>query len=60
MEIKVKSNDIDYCVKKQDAFIVYMKNGKVWVCNIDQELPRTNDLFVTLILKSDKKGKCGK
>ena len=58
MEIKVKSNDIDYCVKKQDALIVYMKNGKVWVCDIEQELPVTNDLFITLMLKTDKKGKC--
>lgn len=58
MEIKVKSNDIDYCVKKQDALIVYMKNGKVWVCDIKQELPVTNDLFITLVLKTDKKGKC--
>lgn len=60
MEIKVKSNDIDYCVKKQDALIVYMHNRKVWVCVKEQELPKTNELFVTLKLKSDEKGKCGK
>ena len=62
MEIKVKSNDIDYCVKKQDALIVYMKNGKVWVCDKNQVMPQSkNELFVTLKLKTDnKKGKCGR
>lgn len=61
MEIKVKTNDINYCVKKQDAFIVYMKNGKVWVCIKEQDLPTTDELFVTLKLKTDsKKGKCEK
>lgn len=60
MEIKVKVNDIDYCVKKQDAVIVYMKNGKVWVCEINQEMPKNNELFATLILKANRKGKCEK
>lgn len=62
MEIKVKINDIDYCVEKQDALIVYMKNHKVWVCAKNQALPQSKDeLFVTLKLKADnKKGKCGR
>ena len=62
MDIKVKINDIDYCVEKQDALIVYMKNRKVWVCAKNQALPQSKDeLFVTLKLKTDnKKGKCEK
>lgn len=62
MDIKVKINDIDYCVEKQDALIVYMKNRKVWVCAKNQALPQSKDeLFVTLKLKTDnKKGKCGR
>lgn len=58
MEIKVKVTDIDYCIKKSDALIVYMKNGKVWVCEIDQEMPKNNELFTTLILKTARKDKC--
>lgn len=58
MEIKVKVCDIDYCVKKYDAIIVYMKSGKAWVCEINQEMPQGDELFVTLILKSNRKGKC--
>lgn len=62
MEIKVKISDIDYCVEKQDALIVYMKNRKVWVCTKNQQLPQSKEeLFVTLKLKTDtKKGKCGR
>lgn len=62
MEIKVKIVDIDYCVEKQDAFIVYMKTGRFWVCVKDQQLPKAEDeLFVTLKLKTDnKKDKCEK
>ena len=62
MDIKVKINDIDYCVEKEDALIVYMKNRKVWVCAKNQALPQSKDeLFVTLKLKTDnKKGKCGR
>ena len=62
MDIKVKINDIDYCVQKEDALIVYMKNHKIWVCIKEQELPQSKDeLFVTLKLKTDsKKGKCEK
>lgn len=62
MDIKVKINDIDYCVEKEDALIVYMKNRKVWVCAKNQALPQSKDeLFVTLKLKTDsKKGKCEK
>lgn len=56
MEINVRVADIDYCAKKQDALIVYMKNGKVWVCVKEQELPKNNDLFIALKLK----GKCDK
>lgn len=56
MEVKVKMIDIDYCVKKHDALIVYMKNGKAWVCEKDQKMPSDNELFVTLKLK----GKCGR
>lgn len=62
MDIKVKISDIDYCVEKQDALIVYMKNRKVWVCDKNQQLPQSQEeLFVTLKLKTDtKKGKCGR
>lgn len=62
MDIKVKISDIDYCVEKQDALIVYMKNHKVWVCDKNQVMPQSkNELFVTLKLKTDsKKGKCGR
>lgn len=56
MDIKVKISDIDYCVEKQDALIVYMKNRKVWVCAKNQVMPQSkNELFVTLKLKTDKK-----
>lgn len=56
MDIKVKISDIDYCVEKQDALIVYMKNRKVWVCTKNQQLPQSKEeLFVTLKLKTDKK-----
>lgn len=62
MDIKVKISDIDYCVEKQDALIVYMKNRKVWVCDKNQVMPQSKEeLFVTLKLKTDtKKGKCGR
>ena len=62
MDIKVKINDIDYCVEKQDPLIVYMKNRKVWLCAKNQQLPQSQEeLFVTLKLKTDtKKGKCGR
>lgn len=56
MEVKVKSKDIDYCVQKKDALIVYMINGKIWVCEKQQELPNSNDFFVTLKLKTNKRG----
>lgn len=56
MEINVRVSDIDYCAKKQDALIVYMKNGKVWVCEKNQAMPKSDELFITLKLK----GKCDK
>lgn len=62
MDVTVKTNDIDYCIEKKDALIVYMKNHKIWVCDKNQKLPQSQDeLFVTLKLKTDsKKGKCEK
>lgn len=62
MYVKVKIDDINYCVQKLDALLVYMKNGKVWVCVENQQLPQSSDdLFITLKLKTDnKKGKCDK
>lgn len=62
MEVKVKFNKIDYCIEKHDALLVYMVDGKVWVCDKNQKMPQSKDeLFVTLKLKTDnKKGKCGK
>ena len=62
MEVKVKFNKIDYCIQRPDALLVYMIDGKVWVCDKNQQLPQSKDeLFVTLKLKTDnKKGKCGR
>lgn len=61
MEVTVKTNDIDYFIEKKDALLVYMKNHKVWVCDKNQQLLQSKDsLFITLKLKTDKKGKCGK
>lgn len=60
MEVKIKINKIDYCIQKSDALLVYMIDGKVWVCEKNQKLPQSQEeLFVTLKLKTDdKKGKC--
>ena len=62
MEVKVKFNKIDYCIQRPDALLVYMVDGKVWVCDKNQKMPQSKDeLFVTLKLKTDsKKGKCGR
>ena len=61
MEVKVKINNIDYCIQRPDALLVYMVDGKVWVCDKNQRLPENEDeLFITLKLKTDTKGKCGK
>lgn len=43
-------NDIDSIVEKQDATIVYLKNGKYWVCETIEEVCD----FYKLTLK----GKC--
>lgn len=59
MEVNVKIRDIDYFIKKNDALIVYMKNGKAWVCIKDQKMSNNNE-FIKLKLKTDGKGKCGK
>lgn len=32
MNVQVKTIDIDYFIPKKDAVLVYMKNGKCWVC----------------------------
>lgn len=60
MEVKVKISNINYCVQRPDALLVYMIDGKVWVCAKNQQLPQSKEeLFVTLKLKTDnKKGKC--
>lgn len=49
-EIIVKIDEIDSILKKQDAIIVYLKNGKYWVC----EKVIRFDYFYKLTLK----GKC--
>lgn len=48
--IILKINDIDCIVEKNNAIIVYLKNGKYWVCEKIEEI---NDYY-KLILK----GKC--
>lgn len=61
MEVKVKAKQIDYCIQRPDALLVYMIDGKVWVCDKNQTLPKHEDeLFITLKLKSEEKGKCDK
>lgn len=57
MEVKIKTKDIDYYIKKSDAILLYTTKGKCWVCekfftNLD------NPEWTTIILKgkSEKHG----
>ena len=57
MEVKIRTKDIDYYIKKSDAILLYTIKGKCWVCekfftNLD------NPDWTTIILKgkSEKHG----
>lgn len=32
MEVQIKTSDIDYYIKKEDAILLYTVKGKCWVC----------------------------
>ena len=50
MEVKIKTKDIDYYIKKSDAILLYTIKGKCWVCEkIITDL--TNPEWTTIILK---------
>lgn len=50
--IIITINDIDSIVEKEDAVIVYLKNGKYWVCETIKEIRGVYKL--TLKGKSDR------
>lgn len=53
-EIIIKKQDFSHIIKKQDIWIVYLNNGKYWICEIGGLI--YDDEFITLKLAT--KGKC--
>lgn len=53
-EIIIKKQDFSHIIKKQDVWIVYLNNGKYWICEIGGLI--YDDEFITLKLAT--KGKC--
>ena len=49
-EIIIKIEDIESILSKQDAIIIYLKNGKYWVC---EKVERIENIY-----KLTLKGKC--
>lgn len=52
-EVYVYKTDINCFMPKPDALLVYMKNGKVWVCDKSTEITVHGDI-ITLKLKGSK------
>lgn len=55
-EVEIKQVDFSHMIKKSDVWLVYTKNNKCWVCEIDGIIEQ-DDFY---ILKLATKGKGGK
>lgn len=58
IEVKLKVSEIKKIKKFENAVVFYTEN-QFWVCEKDQKIPTSSDLFITLKLKgkSDKYAK---
>lgn len=56
-EIIIQQQDFSYVVKKKDIWIVYMTNGKHWICEVDG-IDIDDKRLITLKLAT--RGKCEK
>lgn len=50
VEVKLKVSEITKIKKFENAVVFYTEKN-FWVCEKDQQMPKNNDLFITLKLK---------
>lgn len=53
-EVTIQKEDFSHIIKKQDVWLVFTKNNRCWVCEIDGVFLLSDQSFYILKLASKK------